>query len=91
VQLNQKLLSWLLRKAMANRHHSKPELRSITPNIFVPSDETAFSFRTTPIWLKQRALDRLLHHHGNVGNRFVGGCGRRRCYPGRFLRVSFEP
>ena len=34
---------------------SKPELRSITPNIFMPSDETAYSSRTTPIWRKLRA------------------------------------
>src|SRR3974390_2949919 len=40
---------------MANRHPSKPELRSITPNIRIPSDETAYSSRTTPIWRKPSA------------------------------------
>src|SRR5208337_2225978 len=33
VQLSRKLLSWLFRKPMAKRHPSKPELKSITPNI----------------------------------------------------------
>src|SRR5664280_2290055 len=33
-------LSWLFRKPIAKRQPSKPELRSITPNIRIPSDET---------------------------------------------------
>src|SRR6516225_10088239 len=48
-------LSWLFLRPIANRHPSKPELRSITPNIFMPSDETAYSSRTTPIWRKLSA------------------------------------
>jgi hypothetical protein len=42
VQLSRKDLSWLFRKPMAKRHPSKPELRSITPSMRIPSDETAF-------------------------------------------------
>ena len=52
---SRKLLSWLFRKPMAKRQPSKPELRSITPNIRIPSAETAYSSRTTPIWRKPSA------------------------------------
>jgi hypothetical protein len=41
--------------AVPHRQPSKPELRSITPNIFIPLDDTAYSSRTTPIWWKLRA------------------------------------
>jgi hypothetical protein len=46
VQLSRKLLSWLFRRPMAKRQPSKPELRSITPNMRIPSEETAYSSRT---------------------------------------------
>src|SRR5271166_2985435 len=55
VQLSRKDLSWLFRKPIAKRQPSKPELKSITPNMRIPSDETAYSSRTTPIWRKPRA------------------------------------
>jgi len=55
VQLRRNDLSWLFRRPIANLHPSNPELKSITPNIFMPSDETAYSSRTTPICRKLRA------------------------------------
>ena len=55
MQLSRKLLSWLFLRPIAKRQPSKPELRSITPNMRIPSDETAYSSRTTPIWRNPRA------------------------------------
>ena len=55
VQRSRKLLSWLLRRPMANRQPSKPEVKSITPNMRIPSDDTAYSSRPTPIWRKPSA------------------------------------
>lgn len=33
----------VIRKSACNRHPSKPEIKSITPNMCIPSDETAVS------------------------------------------------
>src|SRR5271165_1386121 len=49
---------------MAKRQPSKPELKSITPNIRIPSDDTVYSSRTTPICRKPIFRDR------NGGYRF---------------------
>ena len=43
------------RKPMAKRQPSKPELRSITPNMRIPSADTAYSSCTMPIWRKPSA------------------------------------
>jgi hypothetical protein len=74
---------------MANRQPSKPELRSITPNIFMPSDETACLPHYANL-AEAEGLDQLLHHC-DVGNRFVGGCGRRCCHRASSSGLSFEP
>ena len=50
-----KILSWLFRRPIAKRHPSKPELKSITPNMRIPSADTAYSSCTTPIWRKPSA------------------------------------
>src|SRR5271167_1630444 len=71
VTLSRKLLSRLFLKPMAKRHPSKPELKSITPNMRTPP-----LIRLIPPARRQSGesladFDQLFHHR-EMGNGFVG-------------------
>jgi len=84
-----KLLSCEFRMPIANRQHASIWVsKSRTPNIFMPSAETAYSSLTTPMWRKLRVSTRGLNdfvvRDRPVGSGCLGNENLRQLCPPHF-------